>query len=88
MCKIRLHGRYTKITIINAYAPTKDAEEDVIEAFYDTLQQQGDRIPRHDTATVMEDSNAKIGQKNVIRIYLDDTASIRHRARMDRESVN
>jgi len=37
LCKIRIKGKYNDITLINAYAPTKDKTEEIKEQFYDDL---------------------------------------------------
>lgn len=36
--KARLYTKQAKITIIVAYAPTEDAEDDAKDSFYETLQ--------------------------------------------------
>ena len=49
MISIRLQGKPTNITIIQIYAPTTEAEESVIDAFYMDLQQILDDVPKKDT---------------------------------------
>ena len=38
MISVRFHGRPFNITVIQAYAPTSNAEEDEVERFYEDLQ--------------------------------------------------
>ena len=48
------------ITIIQAYAPTTDYDDDDIEDFYDQLQNFTDQAPKKDILVVQGDWNAKI----------------------------
>ena len=50
------------ITIIQAYAPTIDYDDDDIEDFYDQLQEVIDQAPKKDILVVQGDWNAKIGE--------------------------
>ena len=59
---IRLKASPFNITIIQAYAPTTDYDDDVIEDFYDQLQEVIDQTPKKDIIVVQGDWNAKIGE--------------------------
>ena len=61
---MRLKDKCQNITIIQCYAPTNDAEDDVKECFYEQLQHVWDNIPKRDIKIVMGDMNAKIGKEN------------------------
>ena len=50
------------ITIIQAYAPTTDYDDDDIEDFYDQLQEVIDQAPKKDILVKQGDWNAKIGE--------------------------
>ena len=50
------------ITIIQAYDPTSDYDDDDIEDFYDQLQEVIDQAPKKDILVVQGDWNAKIGE--------------------------
>ena len=50
------------ITIIQAYAPTTDCDDDDIEDFYDHLQNVIDQVPKKDILLVQGDWNAKMGE--------------------------
>ena len=50
------------ITIIQAYAPTTDNNDDYIEDFYDQLKEVIDQAPKKEIIVVQGDWNAKIGE--------------------------
>ena len=50
------------ITIIQAYAPTSDYDDNEIEEFYDQLQNAIDQTPKKDILLVQGDWNAKVGK--------------------------
>ena len=60
-------GKYSKLTIIQCYSPTNDAETEDTEAFYSTLQAKEERVSAHDVLIIMGDFNAKVGSGNVGR---------------------
>ena len=60
----RFNSRFAKLTIIQVYAPTKDAEDESKEEFSEQLQREVEATPRHDVLIVMGDLNAKIGEDN------------------------
>ena len=49
------------MTICQVYAPTAEAEDESIDAFYNDLQQEMNEIPRGDMIVLMGDFNAKVG---------------------------
>jgi len=53
-------SRYAKLTVIQVYAPTNDADDESKEEFYEQLQWELETTPRHDVLIVMGDLNAKI----------------------------
>ena len=59
---IRLKASPFNITIIQAYAPTTDYDDDDTEDFYDQLQEIIDKAPKKDILIVQGDWNAKIGE--------------------------
>ncbi|XP_068701956.1 craniofacial development protein 2-like [Montipora capricornis] len=58
------NSRYAKLTVIQMYAPTNDANDESKEEFYDQLQQEVETTPRNDVLIVMGGLNAKIGEDN------------------------
>ena len=59
---IRLRASPFNITIIQAYAPTTDYNDDDIENFYDQLQEVIDQAPKKDILVVLGDWNANTGE--------------------------
>ena len=61
---IRLRATPFNITIIQAYAPTSDYDDDDddVEDFYEQLQEVLDQTPKKDILVVQGDWNAKIGE--------------------------
>ena len=49
---IRLRASPFNITIIQAYAPTSDYDDDTVENFYDHLQEILDQSPKEDILLV------------------------------------
>ena len=59
---IRLRAVTFKITIVQAYAPTSDYDENETEEFYDQLQNIIDQTPKRDILVVQGDWIAKVGR--------------------------
>ena len=59
---IRLRASPFNITIIQAYAPTSDYDDDTVENFYDHLQEILDQSPKKDILVVLGDWNSKVGE--------------------------
>ena len=51
------------ITIIQAYAPTSNAEEGEVEQFYEDLQDLLELTPKKDVLFIIGDWNAKVGSQ-------------------------
>ena len=60
----RFNSRYAKLTVIQVYAPTNDADDESKEEFYEQLQREVETTPRHDVLIVIGDLNVKIGEGN------------------------
>ena len=59
MISIRFQGKPFNITVIQAYAPTINAEE--AERFYEDLQDLLELTPKKDVLFIIGDWNAKVG---------------------------
>ena len=59
---IRLRASPFNITIIQAYAPTTDYDDDDIEDFYDQLQEVINQAAKTDILVVQGEWNAKVGE--------------------------
>ena len=51
------------ITVIQAYAPTNNAEEDEVERFYEDLQDLLELTPKKDVIFIIGDWNAEVGSQ-------------------------
>lgn len=56
---IRLLGKPINITIIQAYAPTTEVEDET-DCFYASIQEEIDHIPKPDMLIIVGDGNAKV----------------------------
>ena len=63
MSSVSLQGKPFNIMVIQAYAPTSNAEEAEFERFYEDLQDLLELIPPKDVLFIIEDWNAKIGSQ-------------------------
>ena len=61
---VRLNCKYAKLSIVVAYAPIDNAEEETKDTFYSSLQAVLGDIPRHDVTMMLGDFNARVGQNN------------------------
>jgi exonuclease III len=64
LMRARFKGRHGKLTVLQCYAPTNEAEEEEKEQFYSTLQREAEATPSHDILVIMGDLNAKVGAGN------------------------
>jgi hypothetical protein len=60
ICRLRMKGRYTNITIISVHAPTEEEEDREKEEFYDCSEEIYHKIQKYDLVRIMGDFNAKI----------------------------
>ena len=63
MISVRLQGKPFNITVIQAYAPTSNAEEAEVERVYEDLQDLLEPTPRTDVLFIIGDWNAKVGSQ-------------------------
>ena len=60
MISVCFQGKPFNITVIQAYAPTSNAEEAEVERFYEELQDLVELTPKKDVHFIIGDWNAKI----------------------------
>ena len=60
MISIHLQGKPFNITVIQAYAPTSNAEEAEVERFYEDLQDLLELTPNNNVLFIIGDWNAKV----------------------------
>ena len=56
------------ITIVQAYAPTSNAEKAEVEQFYEDLQDLLELTPKKDVLFITADWNAKVGSQEIPRV--------------------
>ena len=73
MISVRFQGKPFSITVIQAYAPTSNAEEAEVEWFYENLQDLLALTPKKDVLFIIGDWNAKVGSQETVNYHLLDT---------------
>ena len=63
MISVHFQGKPFNITVIQVYAPTSNAEEAVVEQFYEDLQDLLELTPKKDVLFIIGDWNAKVGSQ-------------------------
>ena len=63
MISVHFQGKPFNITVIQAYAPTSNAEEAEVERFYEDLQDLSELTPKIDVLFIIGDWNAKVGSQ-------------------------
>jgi len=63
MISVHFRGKPFNIIIIQAYAPTSNAEEAEVEWFYEDLQDLLELTPKKDVLFIIGDWNAKVGSQ-------------------------
>ena len=65
MLSVRFQGKPFKITVIQVYTPTSNAEEAEVERFYEDLQDVLELTPQKDVLFIIGDWNAKGGSQEI-----------------------
>ena len=63
MISVHFQGKPFNITVIQAYAPTSNAEEAEVEQFWEDLQDLLELTPKKDVHFIIGDWNAKVGSQ-------------------------
>ena len=63
MISVHFQGKPFNIKVIQAYAPTSNAEEAEVEQFYEDLQDLLELTPTKDVPFLIGDWNAKVGSQ-------------------------
>ena len=63
MVSVRFQGKSFNIMVIQAYAPTSNAEEAEVERFYEDTQDLLELTPKKDVLFIIGDWNAKVGSQ-------------------------
>ena len=65
MNSVRFKGKPFNITVIQVYAPTRNAEEAEVERFYEDLQDVLELTLKKDVLFIIGDWNAKVGSQEI-----------------------
>ena len=65
MISVHFQGNPFNITLIQIYAPTRNAEEAEVEQFYEDLQDLLQLTPKRDVLFIIGDWNAKVGGQEI-----------------------
>ena len=65
MISVSFQGKPFNIRVIQAYAPTNNAEEVEVEWFYEDLQDLLELTPKTDVLFIIRDWNAKVGSQEI-----------------------
>ena len=65
MVSVHFQGKPFIIMVIQAYAPTNNAEEAEVERFYEDLQDLLELTPPKDVLFIIGDCNAKVGSQEI-----------------------
>ena len=65
MTSVHFQGKPFNIMVIQAYAPTSNAEEAEVEWFYEELQDLLGLTPKKDVLCIIGDWNAKVGSQEI-----------------------
>ena len=68
MISVHFQGKPFSITVIQAYAPTSNAEEAEVEWFYEDLQDLLELTPKKDVLFIRGDWNTKVGSKETLGV--------------------
>ena len=68
MISVFFQGKPLNITVIQAYAPTSNAEEAEVEHFYEDLQDLLELTPKKDVLFIIGNWNAKVGSQETPRV--------------------
>ncbi|PSN40976.1 hypothetical protein C0J52_10990 [Blattella germanica] len=67
MCSLRLRAKFFNITMFCVYAPTEEAEDEEKDAYYTKLEEEINKVQRHDMKMILGVLNVKIGREEVYR---------------------
>ena len=81
MMSVCLQGKPFNITVIQVYAPTRNAEEAEVERFYEDLQDLLELTPKKDVLFIIGEWNAKVGSQETPRVTDKFGLGMRNEAR-------
>ena len=80
MISVHFQGKPFSITVIQAYAPTSNAEEAEVESFYEDLQDLLEVTPPKNVLFIIGDWNAKVGSQETPGVTGKFDLAVQHEA--------
>ena len=80
MISVSFQGKPFNITVIQVYAPTRNAEEAEVQWFYEDLQDLLELTPKKDVLFIIGDWNAKVGSQETPEVTGNFSLEIRNEA--------
>ena len=80
MVSVHFQGKPFNITVIQVYAPTRNAEEAEVKRFYEDLQDLLELTAKKDVLFIIGDLNAKVGSQETPGITGKSGLGIRNEA--------
>ena len=68
MISVHFQGKPFNIRVIEAYAPTRNAEKAEVERFYEDLQDLLELTPPKDVLFIIGDWDAKVGSQEILGV--------------------
>ena len=68
MISVHFQGKPFKITVIQVYATTTNADETEVEQFYEDLQDHLELTPQKDVLFIIGDWNANVGSQEIFGV--------------------
>ena len=68
MISVHFQGKPFKITVIQVYATTTNADETEVEQFYEDLQDHLELTPQKDVLFILGDWNANVGSQEIFGV--------------------
>ena len=68
MISVRFQGKPFNIRVIQVYNPTSNAEEAILERFYEDLQDLLELTPKPDVLFIVGDGKAKVGSQEIPKV--------------------
>ena len=64
MIRARFNSKCSKLTVLQSYAPTNEADKEDYDTWYEQLQLAVSKVTQHDLLMIIGDMNAKVGADN------------------------
>ena len=68
MTSVHFQGKSFNITVIQAYAPTSNANKAEVEWFYEDLQDTLELTPKKDVLFIIRDWNTEVGSQETLGV--------------------